>query len=315
MSRCPICKAGDCRSLYSIHDDRYAFSGLFHIKRCERCNHAFISTSSGQTDHLRLYTDYYPRATFDLDAFQPKDFQAGFVAWLNGDASAAGSWVPPKVRVLDIGSGFGETLAYHLNRGCDAYGVEMDENVRAATEKFHFKVHIGPFDPNCYASGFFDWVTMQQVIEHVEDPVETLRGVAQVLRPGGGAVLSTPNANGWGARVFGRRWINWHVPYHCHFFSGESMQLVAQEAGLQVEKVRTITSSEWLRYQWAHLVTFPAEGELSPFWSPYGRRSLPVKISQNLLEVFHYVRINHMITRLFDSLGVGDNYLFLLKKP
>jgi hypothetical protein len=32
-------------------------------------------------------------------------------------------------------------------------------------------------------------------------------------------IIGTPNANGWGARVFGRYWINWHAPYHLHFFN------------------------------------------------------------------------------------------------
>lgn len=314
MAGCPICKAGDCRSLFSAHDDRYAFPGIFRINRCDCCSHTFITSSSDLTGHTRLYTDYYPRGSYDLKGFRSKVFPDGFTAWLNGDACAAGRWVPPKVKVLDIGSGFGENLAYHLRRGCDAFGVEMDENVRATAERFHFKVHIGPFDPDNYHPGFFDWVTLQQVIEHVENPVETLRGIAQVLRPGGTAVISTPNANGWGARVFGRRWINWHVPYHCNFFSRCSMQRAAKAAGLQIEGVQTVTSSEWLRYQWAHLLTYPVEGEPSPFWSPSGRRTLTVRIGLKLFDTLHYARINHLVTRLFDSLGVGDNFLFLLKK-
>lgn len=288
---------------------------MFRIVRCERCHHAFIPEICDTSVSEQLYTDYYPRASFDLSSFRAKSFAGGFSSWLNGDACATCKWVPLGVKVLDIGCGFGETLAYYHARGCDAYGVEMDENVRKAAEKFHFKVYIGPFDPGSYPPGMFDYVTMQQVIEHVDDPVATLKGVAQVLRPGGHAVLSTPNANGWGGRVFGRRWINWHVPYHRHFFSPASLGLVAQTAGLQIETVRTVTSSEWLRFQWAHLLTLPAEGEPSAFWSPRGSRSLPVRIGQKLFEVLHYARINHLLTRLFDSLGVGDNYLFLLKKP
>jgi 2-polyprenyl-3-methyl-5-hydroxy-6-metoxy-1,4-benzoquinol methylase len=288
---------------------------MFSITCCSQCGHSFVPANPGAPVSERLYTDYYPRESFDIEGFGPKSFPGGFSSWLNGDASAAGKWVPPGVRILDIGCGFGETLAYHLARGCDAYGVEMDKNVRKAAEKFHFKVHIGPFNPDCYSPDFFDYVTLQQVIEHVDNPAETLKGVAQVLRPGGYVVLSTPNANGWGAKVFGRRWINWHVPYHRHFFSPVSMQIAAQMAGLQIEESRTVTNSEWLRYQWAHLLTLPPEGEPSAFWSPHGRRSWVVKIGQKLLDGLHYARINHLLTRLFDGLGVGDNCLLLLKKP
>lgn len=297
------------------YDDRYAFPGMFRIVRCEQCHHAFISEICDTSVSEQLYTDYYPRASFDLSSFRGKSFPGGFSSWLDGDACATCKWVPLGVKVLDIGCGFGETLAYYQTLGCDAYGVEMDENVRKVADKFHFKVHIGPFDPACYAPAMFDYVTMQQVIEHVDDPVATLQGVAQLLRRGGRAVLSTPNANGWGARVFGRRWINWHVPYHRHYFSRASMEFAVQAAGLQIEKVRTVTNSEWLRFQWAHLLTMPTEGEPSPFWAPYCQRNLTVRIGQKLLDVLHYARINHLLTRCFDTLGIGDNYLFLLKKP
>ena len=93
------------------------------------------------------------------------------------------------------------------------------------------------------------------------------------------------------------------------------MRIAARTAGLKIEAVETITSSEWLRYQWAHLLTLPAEGEPSAFWSPHGNRQLAVKVGQKLFDGLHYARINQLLTRLFDSLGVGDNYLFLLRKP
>jgi hypothetical protein len=33
------------------------------------------------------------------------------------------------------------------------------------------------------------------------------------------------------------------------------------------------------------------------------------------LDLMHRLKINHLLTRLFDSLGLGDNYVFVLKKP
>jgi SAM-dependent methyltransferase len=288
---------------------------MFSISRCAACGHVFLPNPLNPPASDRLYTDYYPRASYDIRNFKPKTFARGFVSWLNGEASAASYWVPPEVRVLDVGCGFGETLAYHQSRGCDAYGVEMDQNVRKIADHFHFKVQFGTFDSARYSAGFFDYVTLHQVIEHVENPIDTLKRIAEVLRPGGYAVLTTPNANGWGARTFGRRWINWHVPYHRHFFSPDSMKFAAGAAGLTVDAVQTVTSSEWLRYQWIHLLTLPAEGEPSAFWSSVGRRGPSHLVGEKLFEVLHLTRINHMLTRLFDGLGMGDNQLFLLKKP
>src|SRR3546814_7156981 len=72
--------------------------------------------------------------------------------------------------------------------------------------------------------------------------------------------------SGWGAKLFGRRWIHWHAPYHLNYFTRHSMKRLAAKVGFDVELVRVVTNSAWIEYQWAHLVTFPRQGHASPFW-------------------------------------------------
>ena len=142
-----------------------------------------------------------------------------------------------------------------------------------------------------------------------------LSGIAQVLKPGGVAILTTPNAEGWGAKLFGRRWINWHAPYHLQFFTIRSMQLAAEQAGLVVERAITITPSAWLHFQWIHLLTCPPEGTPSVFWAPGGHWGFMQKVVLKALSIVHMCKINHVLTRLFDVFGWGDNRLFFLRKP
>lgn len=303
-------------SVTNLYDDRYGYPGVFALKRCQHCGHQFLECDLSSSQLTELYTNYYPRKSFNVANYIPHSEQGGFSGWFNGSGSSAFRRVPKNVRVLDVGCGFGQSLGYHTARGCDVYGVEADENIRRVAEKFGFKVHVGLFDDKVYEHGFFDYVTMDQVIEHVPDPVTTLRGVARILKPGGTATLSTPNARGWGAKLFGRRWINWHTPYHLQFFTRESMRQAAEQAGLKLTEVRTVTNSEWLLYQWVHLVTYPRQGEPSWFWSPdKSGQVFHQKALVRFLTLAHRTKINHLITRLFDSLGMGDNFVFILKKP
>jgi 2-polyprenyl-3-methyl-5-hydroxy-6-metoxy-1,4-benzoquinol methylase len=314
MVICPTCSSTDIGRSFEIHDDRYGYGGSFELYCCNGCGHKYLNVRFSPDLLTKLYTDYYPRSTFKLELYRPAKEATGFLSWLNGERCSAYCWVPKNVRVLDIGCGFGETLGYHQARGCDVYGVEADENIIRVAEKFGFKVHVGLFNPNNYEPDFFDYVTMDQVIEHVVNPLETLQGVAKVLKPGGHAILSTPNSNGWGAKLFGRRWINWHAPYHLQHYSIKSLKLAAGQAGFVLERKKTITSSEWLYYQWAHLLTFPEMGTPSVFWSPVLKPSLKEKMILKLLYLIHLSKINHLITRIFDAFGVGDNYLFILRK-
>ena len=315
MIECPACKAADTRCRFALYDDRYGYPGEFPLIECGECGHAFLGGAQFSDEQIRrLYSDYYPRRSMKVEDYRPSVERKGFSAWLDGARAAAHTRVPRNVRVLDIGSGFAEALGYYAARDCEAWGVESDENALRVAERFGFRVKIGTFDPRDFAADYFDVVTMEQVIEHMRDPVATLEGVRTVLKPDGVAILSTPNKGGWGGIAFGRRWINWHAPYHLHTFSRDSMCIAAQRAGLKARPLGTVTQSEWLHYQWIHLATRPKPGRPSPFWSGKGGYTLPERVAVKAAFWLHRARINHLITRLFDAAGIGDSQLFELRK-
>jgi SAM-dependent methyltransferase len=312
---CPICKNTSLRTRYRLFDDRYAYPGQFVLMSCSDCGHSVLDLEMTPDQIKDLYTDYYPRSEMDIEQWAPPHDVKAFQAWLGGLDASAYRWVPANVRVLDIGCGFGQSLGYHCARGCDAHGIEADENIRRVAERYNLNVKVGLFDATSYEPESFDYVTLDQVIEHVSDPVSFLEGVNRVLKPGCMTVVSTPNAEGWGARLFGRKWIHWHAPYHQQFFSVESMRIAAREAGFELVEFRSVTNSEWLFYQWLHLLTYPAPGKPSAFWSTQVRIGPVRRLVMKIVKALHYVKINHLITRLCDFSGAGDNRIYFLRKP
>ena len=201
--RCTVCGGDGCQKAYDLYDDRFGYKGVFKLGKCNSCGHKFLEGEFKPEMLVALYSNYDRRSEFDIENYQPYKEIGRFKAWLDGEYSFAFRWVPKNVRVLDIGCGFGETLGYHKARGCDVYGVEVDANIHRVAERFGYKVHVGLFDSGLYEENFFDYVTMDQVVEHTTDPIEVLKGLAKILKPGGHAVISLPNSNGWGVRVFG----------------------------------------------------------------------------------------------------------------
>lgn len=312
---CVICKFDGTIAKGRRFDDRYGYPKEYSLIVCAQCGHQSLRANFSPAELTELYSNYYPRGNLDIESYQPYSETAGLRAWLRGDKSSPFRWVPRNVKVLDIGCGFGESLGYHRNRGCEIYGVEADSNIRRVVEKYGYQVHVGLFDATIYEEQTFDFVTMSQVIEHVVDPVEVLSGIQKILKPKGELILSTPNANGWGAWLFGSKWINWHAPYHLHFFSDESLKKAAEIAGLIVEKKTTITPSAWLHYQWIHLLTYPVLGQPSVFWNSENSWTIRQITALKLLNLLDKVGVNYLITRLFDSIGWGDNNLYFLRKP
>ncbi len=312
--RCTVCGGDGCQKIYDLYDDRFGYKGLFKLLKCKSCGHKFLEGEFTPEMLVALYANYDRRSEFDIKNYVPHKEVGRFKAWLDGEYSLAFRWVPRDVRVLDIGCGLGETLGYHKARGCDVYGVEADAHIRCIADTFGFNVHVGLFDPGRYEENLFDYVTMDQVLEHMADPIAVLKGVALVLKPGGRAVISLPNSNGWGVRVFGRKWVSWHAPYHLQQFSPESMRMAAKKAELKLEACTIITSSEWLHYQWLHLLTYPTEGVPSAFWAGHGRLTRMQRLLYSCISLVKKSRINSLITRFFDRLHVGDNYIFILRK-
>lgn len=314
-AHCPICGGTVRVARRGLYDDRYGYPGSYDLLACDRCGHKHLDATFTGAELASLYTERYPRGTVNIEAFRPHRELHGFGAWLEGEYASAFRWVPHDVRVLDIGCGLGQTLAYHAVRGCDAHGIDPDENLLRVAVAHGLNARVGLFSAADYPAASFDYVTLDQVIEHSADPRALMTDVASVLRPGGTVVVATPNASGFGARLFGRRWINWHVPYHLQQFSRQSLTKLAADCGLDVVSIRTQTNSRWLHYQWLHLASFPPRGVPAPFWDP--KRS-PLRLpprSKRIGRWLYRVRAFHVVTRLADAVGQGDNLLCLLKKP
>jgi 2-polyprenyl-3-methyl-5-hydroxy-6-metoxy-1,4-benzoquinol methylase len=312
---CPVCGARADVIRDDLYDDRYGYPGTHTLLGCRRCGHKFLGTRFTESELGALYGEYYPRGVLRLEAFKPRVELHGFRTWLEGEHASAFRWVPKNVRVLDVGCGFGETLAYHAARGCDAHGVDADPNLLRVAERYGLNARVGLFHAADYEPAGFDYVTLDQVIEHAADPRSFLRDVATVLRPGGVAIVTTPNSNGYAGRLLGRWWINWHVPYHLQHFSRRSLALLAEESGLEVVSIRTLTNSRWLHYQWMQLFTRPPEGVPSPFWDPKRSPRVLPKVPNKLGRLLYRARAFHVVTRVADASGVGDNFLCFLRKP
>lgn len=171
-------------------------------------------------------------------------------------------WIQPaddKV-ILDCACGRGFYLnMFRYVSGCKLVGLELDpEIIQMAQRNVGHLPDITLTRGNIYALPFpdnsFDGVILSEILEHVDDDVAGLREVLRVLKPGGVAAITVPNANypflwdpiNWTLeRVF-----NTHIQHgplagiwanHVRLYRHEQLRASVEEAGLIVEQVRAFT--------------------------------------------------------------------------
>ncbi len=100
---------------------------------------------------------------------------------------------PPPARILEVGCAHGGYVALLGWAGYEATGTELSPWVAAfARDTFGVKVLAGPVESLPLPEGGFDVLVLNDVIEHLPDPVRTMTRCAQLLAPDGFFVIQTP---------------------------------------------------------------------------------------------------------------------------
>lgn len=147
-------------------------------------------------DQGELYSkDYWLRRQQEKYGLPPIDRRARLdlpercVHWLNLLLRRA---LPP-ARVLELGCAHGGYVALMRWAGFDAAGTEMSPAiVEFAKETFDVPVFAGRVEELPIKPGELDVIILNDVIEHLPDPVGTLRHCAALLKPSGFFVIQTP---------------------------------------------------------------------------------------------------------------------------
>ncbi|MBK7614821.1 MAG: methionine biosynthesis protein MetW [Burkholderiales bacterium] len=172
------------------------------------------------------------------------------------------SLVPEGSRVLDLGCGTGELLAYlQKHRGCSGYGVELDDaNLLACARRgvnvIQFNLEEGL---QLFQDQSFDVVLQFETLQHLRNAELMLRETARVGRIG---IVSFPNFAHWPNRLAvlrGRMPVTKALPYEWYDTPNirvgtyADFEVLAGKNGLSVIDSFGLQAGEVVR-QWPNLM-------------------------------------------------------------
>ncbi len=154
----------------------------------------------------------------------------------------------PGGRALDVGCCTGEILHELQRLGMSCLGLEPNASAaRCGREHYGVEIRVQTLEEARLEPGSFDAVLLLHTIEHVPDPLELLRQIHSVLKPGGLFVVETPRYDSLLFRLLGRRERNLRNDWHLYFFETSTLHAMLEKAGFHVldrlVPARTVTPS------------------------------------------------------------------------
>jgi SAM-dependent methyltransferase len=138
---------------------------------------------------------------------------------------------------VDIGCGDGHLCADLANRGWQTVvGIDVSRSrvVRARQRYPHLRLLDTPIATAQLAPASVDLLVLDNVIEHLPDPLSTVRELGSYIAPGGQFVIITPSMDSGHFRLLGRRWTPELAPHaHIYLFTPASLERLLFEAGLR----------------------------------------------------------------------------------
>lgn len=236
LANCPLC--GSARTALSISLLDHSISkDEFTLHDCSDCGFRFTNPRPSE-DSIGAY--YEDPNYISHNATGPtllERIYRGARKWAISRKSSLIRHHARDGKILDIGCGTGEFLAYQMSRGFHAIGVEPGLDARELAIA-NYSLQVFPSLEQVPTQEQFRVVTMWHALEHIPDPRSLFKTLYALLEPNGLLLVAVPDRDSWDCTHYGAHWAAWDVPRHLSHFRRKDIHRLLDEHGFQLIQTR-----------------------------------------------------------------------------
>jgi len=235
--KCDFCKEN--RGYSSINNKDLYSNEVFTIEICNYCGVGETLYSTGLD--LR---GYYPQIYYGQD---DKRFFSIFESIIKMTRQKRAKKIikifdGKSGAVLDIGCGRGHMLKKLMKYNWECYGTEISETLSQNLIRDGIKIFNSIDLKSCaLPSNHFDVVTLFHVFEHLQNPVDTLKEIGRILKPGGLLFIEIPNFSSWQAQIKRGQWLHLDTPRHLFHFSLNGIRRILKTQKFNIVEEKTFS--------------------------------------------------------------------------
>lgn len=240
VERCPLCRGAEKSERLRTE---MAGGGEARFVDCPSCGLVYLDPAPGRETLEVFYRDVYAtpeyRKADGFDALDPREELGGAFKYCEHLMNEVEDYRTPPGKLLDVGCAYGGFVLDASTRGWKAEGVEPFADAAAfCRDMLGLSVSQGDIFTAELKEEEYDVITLYEVIEHLDRPVQAMRKLAKLAKPGALLALTTPNPNSPAAILAKANWIGWKPPTHLCLFDFHSVRALLERGGWTPLKIK-----------------------------------------------------------------------------
>jgi SAM-dependent methyltransferase len=245
--KCPACNHADFKYLgYDVPDYEYRVPytpTLLYCGNCGLIRHESIpdydSLGAFYPDDYLVYNKSFKEASNALYS-RLKTYLYSM------KAKKVAKFIGKTGNILDVGCANGAFLLSMKQFGnYRLYGLDI-KNTGMDFSKHSIDFKEGHLEEMEYPDNFFDAIILDNVLEHVPDPVVFMDKIVSILKSGGYVFGTTPNFSSVDRFVFRQYWGGYHMPRHIYLFNANNLRMFMKNAGIsRIKFPITANAADW----------------------------------------------------------------------